>query len=250
MYKRIDLAKCIYEPCEKPVCTSCKNAIYGPMGKYLCSEHAGSSATIASNNNKDVATAKKRTLKKQSKKNTPPTRSAPPTRTSPRRIPPSAAAPSSSDEESDSKLYDPTSYSESVARANSSRRGMSSTASVGSHASSEAAEVTKLPPPAAKTINRRASKKATTAAQRKSLLISGTDALLHKIVAFDLASEVGKEIASQLKCTVSRSSLQSNHLVGTVTRRGTQKDANGQLIYEVAWNNSQYGVTQMSHSHV
>jgi hypothetical protein len=127
---------------------------------------------------------------------------------------------------------------------------MSSTASVGSHASSEAAEVTKLPPPAAKTINRRASKKATTAAQRKSLLISGTDALLHKIVAFDLASEVGKEIASQLKCTVSRSSLQSNHLVGTVTRRGTQKGGNGQLIYEVAWNSSQYGVTQMSHSHV
>ena len=77
MYKRIDLAKCIYEPCEKPVCTSCKNAIYGPMGKYLCSEHAGSSATIASNNNKDDATAKKRTLKKQSKKNTPPTRCSP-----------------------------------------------------------------------------------------------------------------------------------------------------------------------------
>ena len=47
---------------------------------------------------------------------------------------------------------------------------------------------------------------------------------------------------------MSRSTLVNNHVIGTVSRRGKQKS--GQVIYEVAWNNSQYGVTQISHSNV
>ena len=74
------------------------------------------------------------------------------------------------------------------------------------------------------------------------------DALLQKIVAFDVSSEVGKDIASLLGCTISRSSLQSNHLVGTDTRRAKQKGGSGTLlVYEVCWNNRQYEVTEMSH---
>jgi len=84
-----------------------------------------------------------------------------------------------------------------------------------------------------------ARKKKTGQATKTSLLISGTDALLHKTVAFDVTSDVGKEIVSQLRCTVSRSTLTSNHLIGTVTRRAPQRGSAGQLVYEISWNHSQ-----------
>ena len=67
-------------------------------------------------------------------------------------------------------------------------------------------------------------------------------------VAYDISSDLGRDIQSQFNCSVSRTTLLNNHVVGTVSRRGKQKS--GQVIYEVAWNHSQYGVTQMSHSHI
>ena len=81
-----------------------------------------------------------------------------------------------------------------------------------------------------------------------ALLAPTTEALLHKAVAYEITSELGQQIQAQFSCSVSRTTLMNNHIVGTVSCKGKQKS--GQVIYEVAWNQSQFGVTQMSHSHI
>ena len=91
-------------------------------------------------------------------------------------------------------------------------------------------------------------KKRAAASSTSALLAPTTDVLLNKPVAYDITSELGQAIQAQFNCSVSRSTLVNNHVIGTVSRRGKQKS--GQVIYEVAWNNSQYGVTQISHSNV
>ena len=50
---------------------------------------------------------------------------------------------------------------------------------------------------------------------------------------------------SQLNCTISFSSLRENCIVVTVTRKLSSRIASGQVIYEVAWNNSAYSTMQM-----
>jgi hypothetical protein len=79
---------------------------------------------------------------------------------------------------------------------------------------------------------------------------STTDALLHKAVSFDVSTEVGKSIVSQLRCSVASSSLRDNSIVGTVSRKVSNRVSSGNIIYEVAWNNSEFGTTEMSHSNV
>jgi len=79
-------------------------------------------------------------------------------------------------------------------------------------------------------------------------LVPTTDALINKAVAYGINFELGQQILGQFSCSVSRSTLVHNHVVGTVSCKGKQKS--GQIIYEVAWNQSQFGVTQMSRSHI
>jgi len=80
-----------------------------------------------------------------------------------------------------------------------------------------------------------------------SLLDVHTDRFLEKNVAYDISSDVGKSISSNFRCTVSSSTLRRNHLLGTVTRRMTARGGAGQLVYQVAWRNSQYGTSEMVH---
>jgi len=75
-----------------------------------------------------------------------------------------------------------------------------------------------------------------------------TDSLLHKTVAYNIDSSVGKKICSQLPCSISSSSLRENCIVGTVTRKLSTRLPSGKLVYEVSWNNSAYGVLSMSHT--
>ena len=89
---------------------------------------------------------------------------------------------------------------------------------------------------------------ATTSTTTTSLLIADTDAFLNKQVAFEMSSDIGELIRSQLKCSTSSTTLRRNHILGTVCRKVSGRG--GHVIYEVAWNHSQFGVTQMSYSHV
>jgi len=83
-----------------------------------------------------------------------------------------------------------------------------------------------------------------------SLLLDDKDALLHQAVSFDVSSDIGGRIVSQLRCSLSPSTLRNNSIVGTVSRKVSNKVSSGQLFYEVCWNNSEYGSMQMSHSHI
>ena len=69
-------------------------------------------------------------------------------------------------------------------------------------------------------------------------------------MAYEITSDIGKAILSDVMCSVSASTLRKNHLVGTVSRRITVRGSSGQLIYEVAWMHSQYGTSNMVHSHI
>jgi len=78
-----------------------------------------------------------------------------------------------------------------------------------------------------------ARKKKTGQATKTSLLISGTDALLHKTVAFDVTSDVGKEIVSQLRCTVSSSEGDEDSMkLNRTPRRSERKKNNSKIIIE------------------
>ena len=83
-----------------------------------------------------------------------------------------------------------------------------------------------------------------------SLMFDDQDALLNQAVSFDVSSDIGRRIVSQLSCTLSPSTLRNNSIVGTVSRKVSNKVTSGQVFYEVCWNNSEYGVMQMSHSHI
>ena len=63
--------------------------------------------------------------------------------------------------------------------------------------------------------------------------------LLHKAVCFDVTTDVGKSIVSQLQCSVTASSFRNNTIVGTVARKVSNRVTSGSVIYEVAWNNSE-----------
>ena len=86
--------------------------------------------------------------------------------------------------------------------------------------------------------------------KKNPLLFDSTDALLHKAVCFDVSSDVGKSIISQLRCSVTASSFRSNTIVGTVVIKVSNRVTSGSIIYEVAWNNSEFGTTEMTHSNI
>ena len=93
-------------------------------------------------------------------------------------------------------------------------------------------------------------KKAKSGKATNAFVGNDTDSLLHKAVCYDIESEIGKEIRSQLNCMISSSSLRDNCIVGTVTRKLSNRIASGQVIYEVSWNNSAFGTMHMSHSSI
>ena len=90
-------------------------------------------------------------------------------------------------------------------------------------------------------------KKSKSAKASSAIVANETDSLLHKAVSYDIDSDIGKKICSQLNCTISSSFLRENSIVGTVLRKVSSRIASGQVIYEVSWNNSAYGTRRCFH---
>ena len=279
IYETIDIPNGIYDICEKPICTSCKMVLSGPMGKYLCSQHAtqllGADDSDESSDDvpdivqppsKKPAKATGKTThsppNKRRKKNNPPRKSTPPTRCSPRKNNNNNSTqpqPSSDSEEASDAT--PSVAPNKVLPTRSTTKRTTTKKTKGNNnnskqlqASQDLEEASDATPSVARNKVQpiRSTTKCSTTKKNKgnssALLVPATDALINKAVAYDINSELGKQIIAQFSCTVSRSTLVHNHVVGTVSRKGKQKS--GQLIYEVAWNQSQFGVTEMSHSNI
>ena len=66
-----------------------------------------------------------------------------------------------------------------------------------------------------------------------ALLVPTTDALINRAVAYGINFELGQQILGQFSCSVGRSTLVHNHVVGTVSRKGKQKSGHSHIFVGV-----------------